>query len=149
MAFLNISTKNKKGVLADVDRQDYFRLGNVNSSRLTLYNFVFALGYNNGLPSDLDAPKESFIREEYVKDLPKRFTYSAAYFATHEKECMDDIEKLTNTDIVFPLIDKYANTGFSVLSDLMKKYDDLALALKLIGDMDEMNAEFLADFGEQ
>ena len=149
MAFLNISTKNKKGVLADVDRQEYFLLGYPRTIRLTLYNFVVALGYNNGLPSELDAPKESFIREEYVKDQPKRFMYSAAYFATHEKECIENLEKISNSDIVFPLIDKYANTGFSVLSDLMKKYDDQTLALKLIGDMDEMNAKFLADFGEQ
>lgn len=149
MAFLNISTKNKKGVLADVDRQDYFRLSNSTSSRLTLYNFVFALGYNNGLPSELDGPKESLIREEYVKDQPKRFLYSAAYFAAHEAECMGNLEKITSSENVFPLADKFANTGFSVLSDLMKKYDDKALALKLIADMDDMNAQFLSDFGEQ
>ena len=75
--------------------------------------------------------------------------YSAAFFTTHEKDCIENLEKISNTDIVFPLIDKYANTGFCVLADLMKKYDDQALALKLIGDMDEMNAKFLADFGEQ
>ena len=149
MAFLNISNKNKKGVLADIDRQDYFRLSNSTSSRLTLYNFAFALGFNNGLPSELDGPKESLIREEYVKDQPRRFMYSAAYFAAHETDCMSNLEKITSSDNVFPLADKYANTGFSVLSDLMKRYDDKALALKLIADMDEMNAKFLADFGEQ
>jgi hypothetical protein len=110
---------------------------------------VFALGYNNGLPSELDGPKESLIREEYVKDQPRRFLYSAAYFAAHETECMGNLEKITSSDNVFPLADKFANTGFSVLSDLMKKYDDKALALKLIADMDDMNAQFLSDFGEQ
>lgn len=148
MAFLNISTKNKKGVLADIDRQDYFRLSNSSSSRLTLYNFAVALGYNNGLPSELDGPKESLIREEYVKDQPKRFIYSAAYFAAHETDCMNNLEKINSSDNVFPLADKYANTGFNVLSDYMKKYDDRALAIKLIADMDEMNAQFLADLQE-
>lgn len=149
MAFLNISTKNKKGVLADVDRQDYFRLSNSTTTRLTLYNFAFALGYNNGLPSELDGPKESLIREEYVKEQPKRFLYSAAYFAAHENECVDNLEKIASSDNVFHLADKFANTGFSVLSDLMNKYDDKALALKLIAEMDEMYARFLADHDEE
>lgn len=149
MAFLNISTKNKKGVLADVDRQDYFRLSNSTTTRLTLYNFAFALGYNNGLPSELDGPKESLIREEYVKEQPKRFLYSAAYFAVHKNECVDNLENIASSDNVFPLADKFANTGFSVLSDLMNKYDDKALALKLIADMDEMYARFLEDHDEE
>lgn len=149
MAFLNISTKNKKGVLADVDRQDYFRLSNSTTTRLTLYNFAFALGYNNGLPSELDGPKESLIREEYVKEQPKRFLYSAAYFAVHKNESVDNLENIASSDNVFPLADKFANTGFSVLSDLMNKYDDKALALKLIADMDEMYARFLEDHDEE
>lgn len=146
MAFLNISAKNKKGVLADIDRQNYFRLGEV--ARLKLYNFVLALGYNNGLPVELEN-KESFIREEYLKDSPMRFAYSAIYFATHENDCNENVEKVTNPDIVFPLIDKYANNGFSVMADLMNQHSDTALAYKLIAEMDDMNAIFLHDFGEE
>ena len=62
---------------------------------------------------------------------------------------MNNLEEINSSDNVFPLADKYANTGFNVLSDYMKKYDDRALAIKLIADMDEMNAQFLADMEEK
>lgn len=144
MAFLNISVKNKNGILKDIDRQNYFQLGSV--TRTQLYNFALALGYHRGYPSDLDGGKESFIREEYVKDSNQRFYYSAIYFAVNEKNGIEDI---TDREKVFPLMDKYANTGFSIISDYMSKYADNALALKLIAEMDEMYTKFKADFGEK
>ena len=45
-------------------------------------------------------------------------------------------------------MDKYANTGFSVLADYMKDLGEKALAMKLIAEMDEMNVQFLQDFAE-
>lgn len=146
MAFLNISTKNKKGVLSDIDRQNYFCLGNSSLARLGLYNFVLALGYNNGLPTDLDTPKESFVREEYINN--NRYLYAAVYFSKHEQKCIENIESLTDKDNIHILMDKYANTGFSVLADYMKDFGEKALAMKLIAEMDEMNMQFLHDFAE-
>lgn len=143
MAFLNISTKIKKSILSDIDRQDYFCLGTSSISRISLYNFVLALGFNNDLPTELDSPKESFIRGEYVNN--ERYLYSSVYFLRHEKDCIEDIEKISDTEAVYHLMDKYANTGFSVLADYMREYGDKALAMKLIAEMDEMNEHFLTD----
>lgn len=149
MAFLNISKKNKNGVLADIDRQNYFLLGAGASgvSRINLYNFALALGYNRGLPTDLEA-KESFVREENVNHSNMRFMYSAVYFDAHEKKCIENIENIINTEEIFSLMDKYANTGFDILADYIKEHGDNALAYKLIPEMDEMNEEFLRDFAE-
>jgi hypothetical protein len=140
MAFLNISKKVKNGILADIDRQNYFLLGSGASgvNRINLYNFALALGYNQGFPTDLDA-KESFVREENVNHSNLRFMYSAVYFEAHEKKCVDNIENIINTDEIFSLMDKYANAGFSILSDYIKEHGDNALAFKLIAEMDEMN----------
>ena len=139
MAFLNISKKVKNGILADIDNQNYFLLGAgaAGVNRINLYNFALALGYNQGWPTDLDA-KESFVREENVNHSNWRFMYSAVYFDAHEKKCVDNIENIINTDEIFTLMDKYANTGFSILSDYIKEHGDNALAFKLIAEMDEM-----------
>lgn len=145
MAFLNISIKNKRGILADIDRQNYFCLASP-TSRLELYNFALALGINNGLPTEFDSQKESLIREEYVGNT--RFMYSSLYFTTHEQKCLENIEDITNTDEIYKLMDKYANTGFSVLADYMKDISGPALAYKLIPEMDEMFEHFLQELAE-
>lgn len=142
MAFLNISSKNKKGILNDIDKQNYFCLASP-TSRLDLYNFMLALGYNNGLPTELESAKESLIREEYVNN--QRFIYSAVYFTAHESGCIENIEEITNVDKIFLLMDKYANTGFSVITDYMRDLGEMALAYKLIPEMDEMYEQFLQD----
>lgn len=132
MAFLNISVKNKNGILKQIDSQDYLGLGEC--SRLELYSFMVALGYNSGYASDFDGSKDSLVREEYVKDNNITHAFSALYFCENKEH----VEDIASTDKVYPIADKYANTGFSVISDYMKEYSQHSLAMKLIQEMDEM-----------
>lgn len=134
MAFLNISLENKKDVLNQIDEQNYLGLGNSNCSRLDLYSFMLALGYNAGYAKDFDGPKDSLVREEYVKGNNITHAFSALYFCENKEH----IEDIANTDKVYPLADKYANTGFSVISDYIKEYSQHSLAMKLMAEMDEM-----------
>lgn len=140
MAFLNIASKHKSGVLKDIDRQGYFNLNEC--TRLDLYTFAAALGYRSGYATDIDGGKESLVREEYTKDTTIRHTFSAVFFAENEATIKTSIEELTNTEKVFALMDKYANTGFGVLADYMKEYDDNALMLKLLAEMDRKYSEY-------
>lgn len=142
MAFLNISIKNKKGILDTIDRQNYFKLGNSDCARLDLYSFLVAMGYHRGYASELEGTKDSFVREEYVKNANIRFAYSALYFDSLP-HAQSEVEHITETDKVFPLMDKYANTGFNILSDYMHMHADIALAYKLISEIDEMYEAFL------
>lgn len=136
MAFLNISVKNKNGILKQIDSQDY--LGLEECSRLDLYSFMVALGYNCGYASEFDGPKDSLVREEYVKGNNITHAFSALYFCENKEH----IEDIANTDKVYSLADKYANTGFSVISDYMKEYSQHALAMKLMAEMDEMYEKY-------
>ena len=52
------------------------------------------------------------------------------------------VEEVTDTDKVFALADKYANTGFSVIEDYMNECSPNALAMKLLADMDKMYEEY-------
>lgn len=134
MAFLNISIENKKSVLNQIDEQNYLGLGNSNCSRLELYSFMVALGYNSGYASDFDGSKDSLVREEYVKGNNITHAFSALYFCENKEH----VEDIASTDKVFPLADKYANTGFSVIADYMKEYSQYSLTMKLMAEMDEM-----------
>jgi len=146
IAFLNISKKNKDSILKNIDRENYLGLGFPDCERIDLYTFAAALGYKRGLATEMNGAKESLVREEVVLRNNIRHAYSAMYFADHQKNIQDEIETITDTSMVFPLIDGYANNGFSILNDYMSQYDSRTLALKLIADMDTMYEQYKHDF---
>lgn len=136
MAFLNISNKNKNGILKKIDDERY--LGLDDCTRLELYSFMVALGFASGYPSDFDGAKESLVREEYTKNNNICHAFSAVYFNDNK----DKVEEIADTEKVFALADKYANTGFSVISDYINTHSQHSLAMKLLADMDEMYEQY-------
>ena len=136
MAFLNISAKNKNGILRKIDDESF--LGLDECTRLELYSFMVALGFERGYPSDFDGAKESLVREEYTRNNNICYVFSALYFNDNK----DKVEEIVDTDKVFALADKYANTGFSVMDDYINEYSQNALAMKLLADMDTMYEQY-------
>lgn len=142
MTFLNISSKNKNGILQKLDDDRYFGLNINNCSRLDLFSFMVALGFESGYPSEFDGSKESLVREEYAKTNNICYAFSALYFNDNKEK----VEEITDRDRVFALADRYANTGFSVMSDYINEYSPYALAMKLIADMDNMYEKYKDSF---
>lgn len=140
MAFLNISVKNKNGILRKIDDECY--LGLNECTRLELYSFMVALGFVSGYPSDFDGSKDSLVREEYTKNNNICYAFAALYFNDNK----DKVEEIADTDKVFALADKYANTGFSVMSDYVNEYSQNALAMKLLADIDAMYDQYKDSF---
>lgn len=140
MAFLNISVKNKNGILKKIDEECY--LGLDECTRLELYSFMVALGFANGYPSDFDGAKDSLVREEYTKNNNICYAFSAIFFNDNK----DKVEEIADTEKVFALADKYANTGFSVISDYINEYSQNALAMKLLSEMDELYEQYKDSF---
>lgn len=137
MAFLNISSKTKREILKKLDRSDYFKLSNPGTSRPELYNFALALGCRRGYPTDITDAKEALVREEYVAN--SRYIYSSVYFAEHVNNGhKEDLDNLIHAEETFALADKFANTGFEILSDFYESTTDNVLVYKLIQEMDEM-----------
>ena len=136
MAFLNISVKNKNGILRKIDEERY--LGLDDCTRLELYSFMVALGFASGYPSDFDGAKDSLVREEYTKNNNICYAFSALYYNDNK----DKVEEIADTEKVFSLADKYANTGFSVMSDYINEYSQNALAMKLLAEMDNLYEQY-------
>ena len=59
---------------------------------------------------------------------------------------MSDGNQIADTEKVFALADKYANTGFSVMADYINEYSQNALAMKLLADMDNMYEQYKDSF---
>ncbi len=142
MAFLNISSKNKNGILQKLDDERYFCLHQSACSRLDLFSFMVALGFESGYASDFTGSQESLVREEYAKTNNICYAFSALYF----NENKEKVEEIADKDKVFSLADKYANTGFSVMSDFMKDFSSHALAMKLLTDIDKMYDQYKDSF---
>ena len=140
MAFLNVSVKNKNGILEKIKEERY--LGLDECSNLELFSFMVALGFENGYASDFDGSKDSFVREEYTRNNNVCYAFSALYFNDNK----DKVEEIADVDKVFALTDKYANTGFSVMSDYINEYSPNALAMKLLAEMDEMYERYKDSF---
>ena len=136
MAFLNISVKNRNSILNKIKEERY--LGLDDCANLELFSFMVALGFENGYASDFDGAKVSFIREEYTANNNLCYAFSALFFNDNKEK----VEEIADKDKVFALADKYANTGFSVISDYMNKYSSYTLAMKLLVDMDEIYEQF-------
>ena len=103
---------------------------------------MVALGFEGGYPSEFDGSKESLVREEYAKTNNICYAFSALYFNDNKEK----VEEITDRDKVFALADRYANTGFSVMSDYINEYSPYALAMKLIADMDNMYEKYKDSF---
>ena len=140
MTFLNISVKNKNGILRKIDDERF--LGLDECTRLELFSFMVALGFERGYPSDFDGAKDTLVREEYTKNNNICYAFSAIYFNDNK----DKVEEIADTDKVFALADKYANTGFSVMADYINEYSSNALAMKLLADMDTMYEQYKDSF---
>ncbi len=125
-----------------MDDDRYFGLNQSSCSRLDLFSFMVALGFESGYPSEFDGPRESLVREEYAKTNNICYAFSAIYF----NENKEKVEEIADKDKVFALADKYANTGFSVMSDFMKDFSSHALAMKLLTDIDKMYAQYKDSF---
>lgn len=138
MTFLNVAVNLKKsGVIKTIDRTDYFKLANPGTSRPDLYNFALALGFSRGYPTEIEGAKESFVREEYVNNA--RYIYSSIYFSEYVNQGhKDEVDNLIYAENTFALADQFANTGFSVLKDLVENEPEETLTYKLIQEMDEI-----------
>lgn len=82
-------------------------------------------------------PHENYRKCTKMTIFPKNMTMNLHF---------DFFFTFSDTDKVFALADKYANTGFSVMSDYINEYSQNTLAMKLLADMDNMYEQYKDSF---
>jgi hypothetical protein len=133
-ATVNVSREHIDGIINELDRSNYFLLGNPETSRAELFNFALALGLKEGFPTPLST-SIGFFRTSYVENII--YQYKSVYFDKQLSEHPSDIDEITDTDKALCLVEQYANTGFNVLKRLWNEFgDDSHLMIKLLNEMD-------------
>ncbi|MCQ2218757.1 MAG: hypothetical protein MJZ33_09825 [Paludibacteraceae bacterium] len=138
------SYTNPGGLLDQLDKSNYFQLSKSSITRKDLFTFALGLGLKESYPKDIEKVN-SIVRTETVGNT--YYLYSSVYFHDVLSINTDNIDKITDDEAVYELTEKYANAGFEVIEQYMNeefKNDD-ELMWKLIGDMDEIYEELLAE----
>ncbi|AZV56430.1 hypothetical protein [Clostridium sp. AWRP] len=127
----------KKEIVDRIDKNKFLGLNNPNTSRIDLFLFAMALGMDT-TPTEVKQ-KETFIRDEYIKIKHDAFFYSAFIYKMEDKENFDAIK---NIDNVYEFAEKYANTGFDLIDDMMKTKSESVSELELVKEMDQEYDKF-------
>lgn len=132
-ATLNIAKEHIDGIVKELDNSKYFLLNNSDASRADLFNFALALGLKDGHPKPLST-SSSFIRTSYVDNI--LFQYKGVFFDKNLSTQLADIDEITDTDKALVLVEQYANTGFDILANMKKDYEDIHLMKKFLNELD-------------
>ena len=74
---------------------------------------------------------------------PYFFIYKSIYFDKILSEDESDIDKITDIDAAFELVEQYANTGFKVLAQMKKEFpDDELFSKKLLTKINDMYKQY-------
>lgn len=127
---LNVSLEAKKAI-DKIEETHYFDLHNAMTSRTNLFLFAMALGLET-VPTDF-TQKESFVRVEYFTVHDEALLYSAFINQIEDK---DSIDECVENDKVFDLAQKYANTGFTLIDNMIETKPESMAILEMIEELD-------------
>ena len=99
-----------------------------------------------GLKENVRTPLETstgLIRTSNEDVKPYFFIYKSIYFDKILSEDESDIDKITDIDAAFELVEQYANTGFKVLAQMKKEFpDDELFSKKLLTKINDMYKQY-------
>ena len=92
-----------------------------------------AIGVETGIPTKLEnVYPGGLILEKSIDSRTKALMY-ALFIGQLDT---GDLDKITKKDAVYSLAQEYANTGFEILEDYMRKKKDFTLIWELLEELD-------------
>lgn len=138
---LNI-TKKANAIIAKIDQEKYFGLQNNCISRSELFLFMMALGLSVRTPTRLENTHPGgLILASSLSSRTQSLMY-ALFISTLSGE---DIDRVTQKDLVYEMAQQYANTGFEIIEDEMNKMTDKKLMWDVIQELDNKYDELFPD----
>lgn len=126
-------TKQAQRIKNKIDEKNFLGLDNNMTDRIQLFLFAMALGINTRCPTKLDN-LDSFVLDQSIKMHHRALMY-ALYIGKIEDK--NNLEECINTESVYDLAQRYANTGFLIIEDYMNTKQESTLQWELIKEMDE------------
>lgn len=139
------SKKTWTNTINPLDEKKYFLLSNQTCSRKDLFNFALALGITEGIPTEIEGKSDLFRNETIGND---RHLYNAVYFSEGLEEETDRIDEILSDEQVFPLVEKYAETGFLRIADALRNKSEHLFTQELIKEMNEIYKDFKEEYNE-
>ena len=135
---LYVSNNVAEGLAEDIDRVNMLGMKVGLTDRFELMSFAMALGVAKGVRTPLTARK-GFIREESFRNKPfESYAYS---LAIDELRKTNEENLISNSDVVYKIIEEYAQTGFDEIRRLFgdfSKYDEETCIDIMIEKMDDL-----------
>jgi len=124
--------KNSK-IIDKIDETNFLSLGKSDLGRIELYLYAMSLGKHAGTRL---SKKDSFVRGEYVeRKLEAIPLITALYLGSKDKI---SLEKITQDTEMYDYADECANTGFSVIENMLNAMSLENLELNLISQLDDI-----------
>lgn len=130
---LNIAKAYANGYIEKLEKDKYFQLNKAVTSRTDLYCFAIAVcEMERKAPTSIKTvgPVTSFVRTEFLTNCEPLL--SSLYYEKCLKDEPEKIDDICNRDLVYELVEKYANTGFGIISDWFDNLDEESLFYKLL-----------------
>lgn len=137
------SKRNWNEIIHALDESKYFLLDNQSCTRRELFDFALACGLQQGMRTPLDGKKDLF-RNERIENF--RQMYNAVYFADVIGDDTERIAEIMSDEAVFPIVEEYAETGFSVIRDAFGKMSEDAFTQQLIAEIQEIYQDFKDEY---
>lgn len=145
-ATIDITKEHFNGIIKELDKTNYFNLGNDSSSRTDLFHFALALGLKKDEPTVLSSIN-GFIRTSTEDLKPFIFVYKSIYYDKVLSPNNENIDKITDIDAALDIVEQYANTGFDILSKMRSEYtDDVHFAKKILNEIDKIYEDFFKEY---
>lgn len=135
---LNIAKSYREGFIKQLEKSQFFQLQKNVTTRTDLYCFAIALCVKEGkepTPIQNVSAADSFVRTEFLTNCEPLLL--SIFYEDELKDDVDSIDQICNKDEVYGLVEKYANTGFGTLENVIENFDEETLLFKLIADMDK------------
>lgn len=124
-------------VVVSIDEKKFLALDNSTTTRIELFLFAMTLG----IPvckTPLDS-MESFALEQSIKNHHKSLMYASFISKLPDESKLEDA---VAKEKVYSDAQQYANTGFQIISDMMKSKSPSVIELELFSGLDEMYNDY-------
>lgn len=127
---------DQKEIVKKIDRSKFLGLNNngnntLSTSRSDLFLFAMALGLET-VKSEIKQ-KDTLVRAQYITPRHEALLYAAFI---NELDYKNNLDCILDIDAIIDNAQKYANTGFNLIADMMEKSENV-IVYELLNELDE------------
>lgn len=109
-----------------------------NCTRMELFLFAMSLGIDSGIETNL-MKTDTLVRGEYINTKHEAYLYSTFIYEISDEGELDNISDINQ---VYGKAQRYANTGFKLIDDMLEKSESI-VQLELLQELNDMYDKYI------